>query len=308
MGQTIGYLFFLILKQATLHDCLQIDRYLPMQKMTCFSLILISLLVSCNHDDDPSPSTGERTFHWSGYTWIAKDSDNKYVGPGANRFSDSTANVWIDDDGYLHLKISNINGRYTCAEVYTKETVSYGTYVFRLKSRIDQLDKNVVLGLFTWNDSSCYTNTNSEIDIEFAKWGNAKNPNSLVFSVQPTDGGNYVERTHSFPISLKQNRSYYSFSWTPDKITWAAFQGLYDPPPFSDLIAGWEYDTTNQQNVPRGGSWCNSLPIKIPEPEVNTRIHINLWLFDANNNGYGDVPSDGNEVEIIIQEVIYLPV
>ena len=276
-----------------------------MQKLILFSLIVVSMFASCNRDDNNLPETGERTFAWSGFTWIVKDSDNRYVGPGANRFSDSTSNVWLDDDGYLHLKIANINGRFTCAEVYTKETVSYGTYVFRLKSRVDRLDKNAVLGLFTWNDSSCYTNTNSEIDIEFARWGNAANPNALVFSVQPTEGGGYRERTRSFPIKLNQNKSVCTFSWTPGKVNWAAFQGLYDPPPYTDLIAGWEYDTANVANIPRGGSWCNSLPIKIPDPETNTRIHLNLWLFDANNNGYGDAPSDGNEVEVIIQEVKY---
>lgn len=278
-----------------------------MKKLFILPVVFLIFTSACHRDEEPQPSTGERTFEWSGFTWIVKASENRYIGPGANLFYDSTSNVWLDDAGYLHLKIAYIDGRFTCAEVYTKETVSYGTYVFKLKSRVDQLDKNVVLGLFTWNDSSCYTNTNSEIDIEYAKWGSAANPNSLVFSVQPTNGGNYSERTRSFPVKLNQNKSICSFSWLPGKVNWAAFQGLYDPPPYSDLIAEWEYDTNNSANIPRGGSWCNSMPIKIPDPETNTRIHLNLWLFDANNNGYGDRPSDGNEAEVIIQEVQYIP-
>jgi len=272
--------------------------------LPCFLLLLIS---GCNPDSEPVPSSGERTFDWSGFTWIVKDSDGKFVGPGANRFSDSTTNVWVDADNNLHLKITKSNGKYYCSEVYTCETVSYGLYVFKLKSRVELLDRNIVLGLFTWNDSNCYSNTNSEIDIEFARWGNAANPNALLFSVQPTNGGGYAERTRSFPISLKQNRSVYSFSWMPDKVNWSAYQGLYDPPPYSDLIAEWEYDTADIANIPRGGSWCNSLPIKIPDPETNTRIHLNLWLFDKNYNGYGDAPSDGGEAEVIIQQVSYIP-
>lgn len=278
-----------------------------MRKPAFFILMLNLLFASCGREDPPLPSSGERCFNWSGFTWIVKDSDQKFVGPGANRFSDSTANVWIDDQDQLHLKIVKTGSIYTCAEVYTRETVSYGTYTFTLKSRVDQLDRNVVLGLFTWNDSSCYTNTNSEIDIEIARWGNAANPNALVFSVQPTNGGSFRERTRSFPVKLNQNRSFYSFSWEPGKVEWSAFQGLLDPPPYSDLIAGWEYDTANPSNIARGGSWCQSLPIRIPDPETNTRIHLNLWLFDKNNNGYGDAPADGNEPEVVIREVNYNP-
>jgi hypothetical protein len=64
------------------------------------------------------------------------------------------------------------------AELTSTQTFGYGTYVFYTMSRVDTLDKNAVLGLFTYKDDS------HEVDIEFSKWGIA-DLNNGWFTVQP---------------------------------------------------------------------------------------------------------------------------
>ncbi|MFP4622148.1 MAG: hypothetical protein ACLFM7_12615, partial [Bacteroidales bacterium] len=44
----------------------------------------------------------------------------------------------------------------------------------------------------------------------------------------------------------------------------------------------------------------------VPTPG-NMKVHINLWLYDANHDGRGDPPKDGDEVEIVIRDFKFTP-
>src|SRR4051812_1462922 len=92
----------------------------------------------------------QRIVNFSGRQWGVKKASSK-VGPGPNYFSDSTSNVWVDASDRMHLKITKVGGKWNCAEVVLLGTVGYGTYRFYLDSPVDSLDRNVVLGLFTWS-------------------------------------------------------------------------------------------------------------------------------------------------------------
>ncbi len=111
---------------------------------------------------DHSSNKSTRTIHFANCTWYVKSG---YWGPGPNHFSDSDQSVWVDDQGRLHLKIRQQGTTWYCAEVYTTGFTSYGEHRFLVDGRIDLLDRNIVLGLFT------YANDASEIDIEFSRWG-----------------------------------------------------------------------------------------------------------------------------------------
>jgi hypothetical protein len=90
---------------------------------------------------------------WSGATWEVKTSAGA-VGPGPNIFDN--ANVSVDPTGNLHLRISkNAANSWTCAEILGP-SYGYGTYTFTVASRVDALDQDVVLGLFTWSDRPQY--------------------------------------------------------------------------------------------------------------------------------------------------------
>ena len=133
------------------------------------------------------------TISFSGYSWYVENSAQP-VNPGPNCWSNSPENVWVDENGWLHLKITYSNGHWYCAELTSTRTFGYGTYAFYTASRIDTLDKNVVLGLFAYKDDS------HEVDIEFSKWGILDYSNGW-FTVQPPPYINGVNQK-SFNIQL----------------------------------------------------------------------------------------------------------
>jgi hypothetical protein len=77
-------------------------------------------------------------------------------GPGPNYFSDSSRNVWVDRQGRLHLRLTHVNGHWYCAEVISERLFGRGRYSFRVDSPLNDLDPQVVVGLFTWNDNPAF--------------------------------------------------------------------------------------------------------------------------------------------------------
>jgi hypothetical protein len=143
---------------------------------------------------------------FSGYTWYAKDSNEATFGPGGNYYSSSPENLWLDVDGQLHMKLTYRNGKWYCPEIYSQDHFGYGKYVFFVSSRIDQLNENIIVGLFTYMDD------NNEIDIEFAKWGDPEYENSQ-YVVQPGQTpGNYI----SFNTQLNTINSTHTINWQMD--------------------------------------------------------------------------------------------
>lgn len=212
------------------------------------------------------------TLNFSGMTWNVKSGSG--MGPGPNTWSEQ--NAWVDTNGNLHLKISYSAGKWQCAEVWTQESLGFGRYEWYVEGRIDQLDRNVVLGMFNYGGSDGI----NEIDIEFAKWGVQKNKIGN-YTVYPAQAGlNSV--TYPFAVSLTGAATTQRFTWTSESIM---FQSLH----------GWQTDDTNlfYQKVyapPLYGMYI---------PQVPMPVHINLWLFQ------GKAPSNGKPVEVVIKKFSY---
>ena len=117
-----------------------------------------------------------RQITFSGRTWNVR-RNARPSSPGPNYFSDGPQDVWVDSSGFLHLSLVYRNGVWQAAEVESEDILSYGTYSFVLGSPVDQLDPNVVLGLFTWDATSAQY-AHREIDIELSRWGNANSANA----------------------------------------------------------------------------------------------------------------------------------
>jgi hypothetical protein len=152
------------------------------------ALIAILLVIFSNLGIFPlntgtTPPQAPRTIQFSGHDWWVKSSDTP-VGPGPNWFSDSNDNVRVDESGRLHMKITWNGDYWKCAEIVSKESFGYGTYSFTLESDPATLNKNIVLGLFTWSDQPEYAHR--EIDIEFSRWEKPDN-NNAQFVIQPWD-------------------------------------------------------------------------------------------------------------------------
>jgi hypothetical protein len=220
----------------------------------------------------PSPA---RTIGFSGYNWTVKTSAGK-VGPGPNYFSNSVNNVWVDGEGRLHLKITKDRGRWYSAEIVSTESFGYGTYRFYLESPVDNLDPNVVLGLFTWNDDPAYNHR--EIDIEFSRWGAAGNDNAQ-YVVQPYTNPSNILRFNQ-PAGLAA--STHSFHWLAGSVEFESVSGAYVPPPGTNTVTR-QWTLTGASPVAGG---------------ENARM--NLWLFQ------GHAPLDGRDVEVIVSRFEFL--
>ena len=134
--------------------------------------------------------------------WTPKVSSNP-VGPGPNIYS--ADNVFFDQHGYLHLRITQSDGEWSSAEIVSDQSYGYGIYSFRLGKVLGGLPKGVVLGLFTWDEFD--EPSHREVDIEF---GVNRDP-TLTFTVHP--GG-----PKRFPL-YPDSGVVYSFDWRPDRVT-----------------------------------------------------------------------------------------
>ena len=209
----------------------------------CCSFLSLILIASSGQTINHTADTDVISF--SGYDWFVKTTSDSAGGPGPNYFSDSLENVWVDANGSLHLRITydNTSEKWYCAEVYTVDSFGYGTYQFTLAPGFENLDKNVVLGLFTYLDD------NNEIDIEFARWGDVSAENGQ-YVLQPSWLANHVKRFEFNPQGLD---STHSFTWCKNTIDFNSTNG-------ADEEFLWRYYGTG-----------------IPKPDVE-KARMNLWL------------------------------
>jgi hypothetical protein len=215
---------------------------------------------------------------FSGFDWVVKDSDGVFVGPGPNVFSDDVRSVRVDRRGRLHLRVKPIAGVWTCAEVVSVPSFGYGTYRFYLSRRVDALDPNVVLGLFTWSDSPA--ENHREIDIEFSRWGNGLEPTNAQYVVQPYDvPGNLVRWTQP----RRPRKSTHRFTWQPGSVAFQSLAGHNAAPPDGGHVVA---EHTMTAGIPTAGG-------------ENARI--NLWLFG------GQPPLNGRAAYVIIERFEFEP-
>lgn len=215
---------------------------------------------------------------FAGLQWRVRSTGEG--GPGPNLWDEK--HVWVDEQGALHLKLAPRDGRWASAEVSTVEKLGFGTYEFRIDGPIDQLDRNVVLGLFNYPPAAIGASGTHEIDIEFARWGHPKAPigNYTVWPV----AADVKQTTHSFEFKLNGTYTTHRFEWRKEKIAFESLHGHVDGKGM--LFADWTFEPQDAtQRISRE-----------PMP-----VHLNLWCFE------GRPPTDGKPVEIVIRGFRYTP-
>ena len=165
------------------------------------------------------------------------------------------------------------------------DALGYGDYVFKTVGRVDQLDPNVILGLFLWEYQESYENNHifngaNEFDIEFGTWKDSSRP-PAQFVCQPwqTPGN---EHRVNLQLHADNERSSHAFLWTPSGMACRSWLGHDDHPQDSMITHTWFY--AGKDN-PR---------LEAP------RIHMNFWCIE-------EPPSDLQEQEVIIAEFRFIP-
>jgi hypothetical protein len=223
-----------------------------------------------------SVSVTAKTLRFAGHTWTVRP--NGVGSPRNNSWCED--NAFVDVNGRLHLRLAIKNGVWCAAEVISTDSMSFGTYQWQLGTRVDNLDKNVVVGLFNYPPSSVGPDGTNEIDIEFTRWGVA-GANQLNYTIFPAEKG-LAETTKNFPFTMSGNYSTHRFIWRKQAIQFQSTNGHYDANALP--IADWTYSPADYAQ--RIGS--------TPVP-----VRMNIWKTD--------VPTNGQAVEIVISSFKFTP-
>ncbi len=213
----------------------------------------------------------ERTLDFAGYRWQVKEG---YTYPGRNDWIGD--NVWLDDEGRLHLALRKRNNGWYCAEVRSEQAFFQGLFRFQIIGPLDRLDPQVVLGLFLYEEDSL-----AEVDVEFSRWGEAGAANGL-YSLYGAKGK--VVSQNFFAYLPEGEYSTHSIDWKRNGLTFLSQYGHR-----SDQEAVLSYW---QPRIPTDALALLQQPL---------RVHMNLWLYE------GRAPRDRKDVEIIIRDFRYLP-
>lgn len=213
---------------------------------------------------------------FGGLQWTART--DAMAGPGPNRWS--PCNTWLDSAG-LHLRIDRQSAGWTSAEVVTTTAAGYGRYEFEITTRLDALDPNVVLGLFTYPGGTL--DGKHEIDVEFARFGStAANSTNLNYVVYPATTATTTRGQCSVRWDAAQGASVHRFLWAPGSVTFQSFSnttiGANTVP-----YRAWKFVPTGSFAI-SSGSWP---------------LRMNLWLYG------GSAPMNGQPVEVVIRRVLY---
>mgnify|MGYP002079094543 CR=1 FL=1 len=57
-------------------------------------------------------TTTNRQIQFSNYTWNVRINNTVQQDPGPNYYTDSSQNVYVDSNGYLHMKITKVNNKW----------------------------------------------------------------------------------------------------------------------------------------------------------------------------------------------------
>jgi hypothetical protein len=216
-----------------------------------------------------------QSIKWQGHTWDLKSATG--AGPGPNNWNPN--NIFVDTNGYLHLKITADpaapNG-FDCAELSTTNSLGFGTYQWQIESRVDQFDPWVVLGLFPYGPPELGPDGSNEIDIEYSRWGHPKGTDG-GFTVYPDSGTTIT--SHKFNFKLEGTYTTSRFTWDTKGIQFWLMGGFQPVTTTKNVMATWNYTPTNHLVV-------------IPQRAMP--LHINLWLDK------GHAPTNGQPVEVII--------
>jgi len=145
----------------------------------------------------------------------------------------------------------------------------------KIGSHLDQLDRNTVAApLFI------YAGTRQELDNEYSGAGGlVPAPHNAQFVVQPyTVPGNIVYYNQPSTAQFTSQ-----MEWSSDHVTFTAWNGWSSAATSGNIVYQWTY----------AGSY-------IPPPGQE-RVHINLWLLNAN------APVRGAGDEMVVNSFTYQP-
>jgi hypothetical protein len=218
---------------------------------------------------EKSEIASPKTLQFSGYEWQVRSVSSER---GGRTNSYSTANAWTDANGFLHLRIAQNAGEWTCAEVKLSRSLGYGTYLFVVRD-VSQLEPAAVLSMFTWDEADAGQN-HREMNIELARWGDPASKNAQ-YVVQP-----YYVPANVVRFNAPAGPLTHSLRWQAGQVAFKTVRGT----------AATDSSVVAEQTFTTG----------VPAPGGES-IHLSLYIF-----GNAKDPLK-NDVEVVIEKFEFLP-
>jgi len=209
-----------------------------------------------------------KTIHFSGYDWVVQSRPDPQ---GGKVHYYDPANVWVDDSGSLHLRVTHIANKWVCAEARTTRTLGFGSYRFVVRNTA-QLEPAAALGLFTWGPSGT-DQSFRELDVHLSRWGNPDSKNA-EFVVQP-----YYVPSNVYRFDVPAGPITAGFDWSSGKSTFLAARGAREG---TKPFATWTFTA----GIP---------------PTGDEHLYVNLCEF-----AYAKLPMQ-NEAEVVLDRFQFLP-
>jgi hypothetical protein len=256
---------------GTEYAALLVDsNYQPAPRLTELPKIGNGVAAVMSQKGTPGAPIVSKVIHFSGYDWKVRSFGSDR---GGTVHAYDADNVWIDNKGYLHLRMGEYNGRWSCAEVNLIRSLGYGTYRFVVQDSA-HLPLSAVVGLFTWDDIQSQ-NYRNELDIELSKWDNPQRMNAQ-YVVQP-----FYDPENLSRFAIPAGTVTHMFRWEPGSVAFKSFPG-------SGPITG---ANSIGDHVFTSG---------IPAP-ANETVHIDIYDFHHSET------SSKQPAEVVIEKFEYLP-
>jgi hypothetical protein len=244
--------------------------YHPATKLSNLPPVGNGVLAVATAKGNPGKSIISETVHFSGYDWRVQTAA-KDRGGQPNVYD--PANVSIDDKGFLHLRIQEHNGVWSCAAVSLTRSLGYGSYVFVVRDT-SHLGVSATLGLYTADDLRMSDEPN-ELDIELSRWGIADSKNAQ-YVVQPF----YVSE-NVFRFLAPAGTLTHTLQWEPGRASFKSVRGS-TPDPRATKVS---------EHIFTSG---------VPTP-AKEAAHIDLYNYRRLKN------SPLKEEEVVIERFEFLP-
>ena len=240
-------------------------EYQPMAKLSELPStngnVLAVAITKASSEPPPEP----KLVHFSGYDWMIRSSPNDR---GGDLYDYEPSNVWVDDQGYLHLLMGQEGGRWHCAAVSLTRSLGYGTYRFVISDSA-HLPPSAILALFTQDAEG-----GADMDIELGRWGKVQNRNA-DYVIQP-----YYIPQNVVHFEVPAGPMTHVLRWEPGSATFKSFAGV--------------------STAPRGPVMDHVFKSGVPVPARET-LHIDFYDLHHSQSGLQ------HPVEIVVQKFEYLP-
>jgi hypothetical protein len=186
-------------------------------------VLLITILTGSKLASAAKTTVATDASHWMGRKWTITSGGMAGVAKG------DPSNVFVDQNGYLHLRIVKRDGTFTAAELFSVESLGFGTYQWQIEGAVDNMDKSTVLGLFPYGPKAGIgVDAENEIDIEFSRWNETCHGCNADFTFYPSTGNKSLgPKEDNFTIHLNGVTLITArFEWTSTRIVATIMSGL----------------------------------------------------------------------------------